>query len=211
MALGMTPSTLLSEPSNNGATNTPTTANRRSDRPPEVAASLPGGTFPRQASFHAFTARSRVLLIHMAEAWMRLAHQAEKNLTTVYETPHRVLAPVLQERPQQVQPKTNATWSPTVEGLNPQTWPAQIVQRQFAKLVGIAHACAGKLDNLVGYSFRDGIDFIHSEGCACPFRATPMARLVSGSNLKPCKNSVMGMTLSRFTGGLTWSALSTTP
>ena len=33
------------------------------------------------------TARSRVLLIHMAEAWMRLAQQAEKNLTTdlVYE------------------------------------------------------------------------------------------------------------------------------
>ena len=145
-----------------------------------MAASLPGGTFPRQASFHAFTARSRVLLIHMAEAWMRLAHQAEKNLTTVYETPHRVLAPVLQERPQQVQPKTNATWSPTVEGLNPQTWPAQIVQRQFAKLVGIAHACAGKLDNLVGYSFRDGIDFIHSEGCACPFEGDPHGPLSFG-------------------------------
>jgi hypothetical protein len=46
------------------------------------------------------SARSRVLLIHMAQ-------QAEKNLTTVYETPHRVLAPVLQERPQQVQPQTN--------------------------------------------------------------------------------------------------------
>jgi len=30
-------------------------------------------------------------------------------------------------------------------------------------------------------------------------------------NLKPCKNSVMGMTLSRSTGDLTWSALSTTP
>jgi hypothetical protein len=27
------------------------------------------------------TARSRVLLIHMAESWMRLAQQAEKNLT----------------------------------------------------------------------------------------------------------------------------------
>ncbi|HEY4860503.1 MAG TPA: hypothetical protein VII14_11265 [Xanthobacteraceae bacterium] len=53
------------------------------------------------------SARSRVLLIHMAESWMRLSQQAEKNLTTVYETPHRVLAPVLQERPQQVQPKTN--------------------------------------------------------------------------------------------------------
>ena len=35
------------------------------------------------------SARSRVLLIHMAEAWLRLADQAEKNLTTdlVYETP----------------------------------------------------------------------------------------------------------------------------
>jgi hypothetical protein len=38
--------------------------------------------------------------------------------------------------------------------------------------------------------------------------ATPMARVVSGSNLKPCKNSLMGMTLSRSTGGLTRSALS---
>ena len=56
------------------------------------------------------SARSRVLLIHMAESWMRLSQQAEKNLTTdlLSETPHRVLAPVLQERPQQqVQPKTN--------------------------------------------------------------------------------------------------------
>jgi hypothetical protein len=33
------------------------------------------------------SARSRVLLIHMAESWMRLSQQAEKNLTTVYETP----------------------------------------------------------------------------------------------------------------------------
>jgi hypothetical protein len=27
-------------------------------------------------------ARSRVLLVHMAEAWLRLVHQAEKNLAT---------------------------------------------------------------------------------------------------------------------------------
>jgi hypothetical protein len=35
------------------------------------------------------SARSRVLLIHMAESWMRLSQKAEKNLTTdlVYETP----------------------------------------------------------------------------------------------------------------------------
>jgi hypothetical protein len=34
-------------------------------------------------------ANSRVLLLHMAEAWLRLVHQAEKNLLTdlVYETP----------------------------------------------------------------------------------------------------------------------------
>jgi hypothetical protein len=32
-----------------------------------------------------------------------------------------------------------------------------------------------------------------------------MARLVSGSNLKPCKNSMMGMTVSRSSGGRTWS------
>ena len=56
-------------------------------------------------------------------------------------------------------------------GLNPQTWPAKIVQRQFAKLVGIAHACAGKLDNLVRYSFRDWISCIYSEGRACPFES----------------------------------------
>jgi hypothetical protein len=33
-------------------------------------------------------ARSRILLIHMAESWMRLAQQAERNLATdlVYET-----------------------------------------------------------------------------------------------------------------------------
>jgi hypothetical protein len=42
--------------------------------------------------------RSQLLLIHMAQAWLRLADQAEKNLATglLYETP-----------PQQVQPKTN--------------------------------------------------------------------------------------------------------
>jgi hypothetical protein len=33
VALGMTPSTLPSEPSNNGATNTPMTANHQTDRP----------------------------------------------------------------------------------------------------------------------------------------------------------------------------------
>ena len=55
------------------------------------------------------TARSRVLLIHMAEAWMRLADQAQKNLTTdlVYETPPPHERPVLPEQHQQVQPKTN--------------------------------------------------------------------------------------------------------
>jgi hypothetical protein len=44
----------------------------------------------------------------MAESWLRLADQAEKNLTTdlVYETPPRE-RPVLQEQHQQVQPKTN--------------------------------------------------------------------------------------------------------
>ena len=41
VALGMTPSTLLSEPSNNGATNTPMTADRQTDRPPEVSGPLP--------------------------------------------------------------------------------------------------------------------------------------------------------------------------
>jgi hypothetical protein len=55
------------------------------------------------------TARSRALLIHMAEAWLRLVHQAEKNLTTdlVYKTPPPSERPVLQEQHQQVQPKTN--------------------------------------------------------------------------------------------------------
>ena len=55
------------------------------------------------------TARSRVLLIHMAEAWLRLVHQAEKNLTTdlVYKTPPPSERPVLHEQYQQVQPKTN--------------------------------------------------------------------------------------------------------
>ena len=43
------------------------------------------------------TARSRVLLIHMAEAWLRLADQAERNLTT----------DLVYEQQQQVQPKTN--------------------------------------------------------------------------------------------------------
>jgi hypothetical protein len=65
-------------------------------------------------------------------------------------------------------------------GLNPQTWPAKIVQRQFAKLVGIAHACVGKLDNLVGYCFRDWIGFIDSEGCACPLECDPHGPLSFG-------------------------------
>ena len=45
----------------------------------------------------------------MAEAWMRLAQQAEKNLTTdlVYETPPPHEHPMLPEQHQQVQPKTN--------------------------------------------------------------------------------------------------------
>ena len=45
------------------------------------------------------TARSRVLLIHMAESWMRLAQQAEKNLTNEHV--------VLREQDQEVQLKTN--------------------------------------------------------------------------------------------------------
>ena len=55
------------------------------------------------------TARSRVLLIHMAESWMRLAQQAEKNSTTdlVYETPPPHEHAVLHEQHQQVQRKTN--------------------------------------------------------------------------------------------------------
>ena len=56
-------------------------------------------------------------------------------------------------------------------GLDPQSWPAKIVQRQFAKLVGIAHACDGKLDNLVRYSFMDWISCIYSDGRACPFES----------------------------------------
>jgi hypothetical protein len=40
VALGMTPSTLLSEPSNNGATNTPMTANHQTDRPPQAGGLL---------------------------------------------------------------------------------------------------------------------------------------------------------------------------
>src|SRR5580704_2949719 len=43
VALGMTPSTLLSEPSNNGATNTPMTANHQTDRPPQAGGLLLSG------------------------------------------------------------------------------------------------------------------------------------------------------------------------
>jgi hypothetical protein len=54
------------------------------------------------------TARSRVVLIQMAESWMRLAQQAERTIATdlVYETPTLARAPALQDQ-QQVQPKTN--------------------------------------------------------------------------------------------------------
>jgi hypothetical protein len=46
VALEMTPSTLLSEPSNNGATNTPMTADHQTARPPQLAASnYAGETF----------------------------------------------------------------------------------------------------------------------------------------------------------------------
>jgi hypothetical protein len=45
----------------------------------------------------------------MAEAWLRLVHQAEKNLATdlLYETPPARERPVLQEQHQQAQPETN--------------------------------------------------------------------------------------------------------
>jgi hypothetical protein len=52
--------------------------------------------------------KSKILLIAMAQAWLRLAHQAEKNLTTdlVYETPPRPARPVMQQQQQQqIQPK----------------------------------------------------------------------------------------------------------
>jgi hypothetical protein len=57
------------------------------------------------------TARSRVLLIHMAEAWMRLAQQAEKNLTTdlVYETPPPHEHPMLPEQTNRFSPRRMAT------------------------------------------------------------------------------------------------------
>jgi hypothetical protein len=60
-------------------------------------------------AYETLNARSRALLIHMAEAWLRLVHQAEKNLTTdlVYKTPPPSERPVLQEQHQQVRSKTN--------------------------------------------------------------------------------------------------------
>jgi hypothetical protein len=49
----------------------------------------------------------QMALIGMAQAWLRLAHQAERNLTTdlVYETPAQ--RPVRQQQLQQGQPGTN--------------------------------------------------------------------------------------------------------
>jgi hypothetical protein len=51
--------------------------------------------------------RSRALLIAMAQSWMHLAQQAEKNLTTdlVYETPRSRERPAIQQQQQQIQPK----------------------------------------------------------------------------------------------------------
>jgi hypothetical protein len=51
-------------------------------------------------------ARSRVLLIDMAQSWLRLAQQSEKNPAPdpVYETPPRPARPVMQQQ-QQIQPK----------------------------------------------------------------------------------------------------------
>ena len=68
---------------------------------------------------------SRALLIQMAQTWLHLAHQAEKNLTTdlVYETPPpRGERPVLQQQQQQVQPKKTAQ-SQTPPGVGNQAWP----------------------------------------------------------------------------------------
>jgi hypothetical protein len=54
--------------------------------------------------------QSRTLLIHMAQAWLRLASRAEKNLTAglVHETPpshnEAGASPVAQKQ-QQIQPK----------------------------------------------------------------------------------------------------------
>ena len=67
-------------------------------------------------AYETLNARSRALLIHMAEAWLRLVHQAEKNLTTdlVYKTPPPSERPVRQEQHQQVQPKTNGDGGTTL-------------------------------------------------------------------------------------------------
>jgi hypothetical protein len=55
------------------------------------------------------TARSRILLVHMAEAWLRLVHQAEKNVATdlLCETPPAREHPERQEHREEVQPKMN--------------------------------------------------------------------------------------------------------
>jgi hypothetical protein len=58
----------------------------------------------------------------------------------------------------------------------PRSVIAKIVQRQFAKLVGIAHARVSKLDNLVRYSFRDWISCIYSDGRAAGASARPCLR-----------------------------------
>jgi hypothetical protein len=49
----------------------------------------------------------RTALLDMAQSWLLLAHQAERNLTTdlVYEAPPRRERPVLQQQQQQTQPK----------------------------------------------------------------------------------------------------------
>jgi hypothetical protein len=49
--------------------------------------------------------QNKIMLIAMAQAWLRLAQQAEKNLTTdlVYETPPRRERPVMQQQQQQQQ------------------------------------------------------------------------------------------------------------
>jgi hypothetical protein len=98
--------------------------------------------------------------------------QASSESSRARKSSNFILA-ILHQLENRQQRRNAALVKTTVEGLNPQTWPAKLVQRQFAKLVGIAHPCVSKLDNLVGYSFRDWIGFIHSKGCACPFECDP--------------------------------------
>jgi hypothetical protein len=54
--------------------------------------------------------RYRISLVNMAESWLRLAQQAEKNLTTdlIYETPpllSEAASPAVAQQQQQIQPK----------------------------------------------------------------------------------------------------------